>query len=149
MDASTTGNIYGVYDMSGGAYEYVMGVYWNGTKLWSGYSTTNNQHSGFNGCLGSSCSSTLETGVSYPNDNKYYNLYTTEEDYTNSGLQHGMTETSSWYDDREYFVYASYPWVLRGGRCSYSSSAGVFTFSNDNSGNANTYYGSRSIVAIN
>ena len=25
--SSTTGNIYGVYDMSGGAYEYVMGVY--------------------------------------------------------------------------------------------------------------------------
>ena len=26
-DASTTKNIYGIYDMSGGAYEYVMGVY--------------------------------------------------------------------------------------------------------------------------
>ena len=26
-DASTTGTIYGIYDMSGGAYEYVMGVY--------------------------------------------------------------------------------------------------------------------------
>ena len=26
-DASTTGTIYGIYDMSGGAYEFVMGVY--------------------------------------------------------------------------------------------------------------------------
>ena len=25
--SSTTGNVYGIYDMSGGAYEYVMGVY--------------------------------------------------------------------------------------------------------------------------
>ena len=32
MDASTTGNIYGVYDMSGGAYEYVMGNYNNTIK---------------------------------------------------------------------------------------------------------------------
>ena len=29
--ASTTGNIYGVYDMSGGSWEYVMGIYNNGT----------------------------------------------------------------------------------------------------------------------
>ena len=28
-DASTTGTIYGIYDMSGGRYEYVMGVYNN------------------------------------------------------------------------------------------------------------------------
>ena len=49
-DASTTGNIYGIYDMSGGAYECVMGVY---------YKTIGN--SGFN---------------SLP-DEKYYNNYTT------------------------------------------------------------------------
>ena len=49
-DASTTGTIYGIYDMSGGAYECVMGVY---------YKTIGN--SGFN---------------SLP-DEKYYNNYTT------------------------------------------------------------------------
>ena len=35
-DASTTGTIYGIYDMSGGAYEYVMGVY-NNAKSSSGF----------------------------------------------------------------------------------------------------------------
>ena len=49
-DASTTGTVYGIYDMSGGAYECVMGVY---------YKTIGN--SGFN---------------SLP-DEKYYNNYTT------------------------------------------------------------------------
>ena len=37
-DASTTGTIYGIYDMSGGAYEYVMGVY-NKTIDESGFSS--------------------------------------------------------------------------------------------------------------
>ena len=53
-DASTTGTIYGIYDMSGGAYEYVMGVYNNaksssgfnslpGTKYYNNYITTEYQ----------------------------------------------------------------------------------------------------------
>ena len=37
-NASTTGTIYGIYDMSGGAYEYVMGVY-NKTISSSGFSS--------------------------------------------------------------------------------------------------------------
>ena len=48
-NASTTGNIYGIYDMSGGAYEYVMGVYTN--------------------TIG-------ESGFSSLPDTKYYNNYT-------------------------------------------------------------------------
>ena len=53
-DASTTNNIYGIYDMSGGRYEYVMGVYNNaksssgfnslpGTKYYNNYITTEYQ----------------------------------------------------------------------------------------------------------
>ena len=38
MGASTTGNIYGIYDMSGGAWEYVMGVY-NKKISYSGFSS--------------------------------------------------------------------------------------------------------------
>ena len=41
-DASTTGTIYGIYDMSGGAYEYVMGVY-NNAKSSSGFSSLPNE----------------------------------------------------------------------------------------------------------
>ena len=47
--ASTTGNIYGVYDMSGGAWEYTMAnmVYKDGTTPMSGYSS--NWNSGYTG----------------------------------------------------------------------------------------------------
>ena len=57
-DASTTGTIYGIYDMSGGTYEYVMGVY-NKAIRSSGFS-------------------------SLP-DSKYYNNYT-ESSYTGHAL---------------------------------------------------------------
>ena len=38
-DASTTGTIYGIYDMSGGTTEYVMGVYNNTKGSYSGFSS--------------------------------------------------------------------------------------------------------------
>ncbi|HJJ08379.1 MAG TPA: hypothetical protein OIM65_03615 [Bacilli bacterium] len=41
-DASTTGTIYGIYDMSGGAWEYVMGVY-NKTISSSGFASLPNE----------------------------------------------------------------------------------------------------------
>ena len=56
--ASTTNNIYGIYDMSGGAYEYVMGAYTN--------------------TIG-------ESGFSSLPDTKYYNNYT-ETSYTGHAL---------------------------------------------------------------
>ena len=57
-DASTTGTIYGIYDMSGGSWEYVMGVYTN--------------------TIG-------ESGFSSLPDTKYYNNYT-ETSYTGHAL---------------------------------------------------------------
>ena len=52
QSASTTGNVSGVYDMSGGAWEYMMGnmVYSNGQPM-SGESTENNYNSAFAGLL--------------------------------------------------------------------------------------------------
>ena len=128
-DASTTGNIYGIYDMSGGSLEYVMGVYTDGTQNWSGYNSTYN--SGFTGCLGSSCSS--YTGVAYP-ESKYYNSYTNTGTYSSpvtnytNDMQHALTETPGWYSDIARFVSSSSPWFMRGGYYYDSSSAGVFFF---------------------
>ncbi len=66
--ASTTGNITGIYDMSGGSWEYVMGVMMdqNGTPL-SGRNASFN--TGFIGGYGEGGSFT--TGLSFP-DSKYY-----------------------------------------------------------------------------
>ena len=116
-DASTTKNIYGIYDMSGGAWEYVMGVLVdpNG-KPRSGYKVGSN--SGFTGMLNDG---TTYTGIAFP-DSKYYNLYTGSS-YTG----HALTETAGWYSAYADFVKASYPWFMRGGYFN-STYAGVFNF---------------------
>ena len=111
MSASATGNIYGIYDMSGGAFEYTMGVY-NKTIASSGFTT-----------------STLP-------DEKYYNNYTAT---TYQG--HALTETSSWYNDNLSNFSSSYSWLHRGGYYSNTTSAGlfsVFTYSGGSDSNVST-----------
>ena len=137
--ASTTGNITGIYDMSGGAIEYVMGVFANSDgQLWSGYSTSAN--SGFTGLLGSS--GTSYTGTAFP-ESKYYDVYKASSGTTISFLTacnggvcygHALFETSSWYNDIDGFVYARYPWFERGGN--NGSYAGAFG-KNTSHGDAN------------
>ncbi len=135
--ASTTGNITGIYDMSGGAYEYVMGVLEydeQGVEDNAGKIATGS--SGFKG-LSSSGGATGSYGL--PNE-KYYNKYKSAnptsstwssakpESACNRGVcyGHALSETSSWYSDYAGFVNRSYPWFLRGGYYSYTTSAGVF-----------------------
>ena len=144
-DASTTGNIYGIYDMSGGTWKYVMGVYTDGTQNWSGYDSTSN--SGFTGMLNDG---TTYSGVAYP-ESKYYNSYTNTGDnaspvtnYTND-MQHALIETKNWYSDHANFVNSHDPWFLRGGGYYISSGAGVFHF-NDTSGYASGYRGVRLVI---
>ena len=110
VGASTTGTIYGVYDMSGGAWEYVMANYNNMAA-----------NSGFSEPL------TL--------DSKYYNLYTTGDPSTACNGEeckgHGLSETSGWYSDYHNMVNETYPWLVRGGGCNAGANyAGVFYFVN-------------------
>ena len=103
--ASTTGNITGVYDMSGGSDEFVMGNYSN-TIASSGF-------------------------IEMP-ESKYYDLYTTEDASTacESGICYGqaLSETSGWYADIAAFVSSSSPWMGRSGTYGYETYAGVFNF---------------------
>ena len=112
VNASTTGNIYGIYDMSGGANEYVMGNY-NDTISDSGFS-------------------------SMP-EAKYYDKYTgtdSNSDFTKYHLGDATKETvraksgrrNAWYGDDSYSVYSSVPWVSRGDKYDYGTDAGVFNF---------------------
>ena len=116
--ASTTGNITGIYDMAGGADEYVMGYYSGASTTWG--ATSNHNYAGFS---------------STP-DSKYYDNYTTTSVLTacNSGVcyGHGLSEVSKWYGDYAYFVSASHPWFSRGGHALGGTSAGAFLFSSDN-----------------
>ena len=133
---STTGNVYGVYDMSGGAGEYVMG---------------NMVDSSGEFYISSS-------GFSSAPDAKYYDSYTYNTDWSirsrgklgdatreiqafSGGYQDG------WYDDYTMFVYSDASWLIRGG--SYDNNhdgAGVFHF-NSAGGRSSSSYSTRAIIA--
>lgn len=97
--ASTTGNVYGIYDMAGIG-EWVMGVMKNedGGIFYSNYS-------GFND------SNMVES--------KYYDLYeygTSDSDFTRRKLGDATAETRNWYNTNNYYVGATknQSWFLRG-----------------------------------
>jgi len=144
---STTGNITGVFDMSGGAYEYVMGVLAdsNGNPR-SGYDSSYN--SGYNGLLYDDTSYT--SGISFPAA-KYYDLYTGTGplDSCNGGIcyGHALSETANWYEDYANFVDSDYPWFSRGGYYNVGADAGAF-HSSSYIGSANNYYSWRSVLVV-
>ena len=128
VEASTTGNITGIYDMSGGSWERVAAYVNNGHENLTIYG----------GEL------TLETTA-----NKYRNIYSStvsdgtgaqEADYAlaipdNGHYGDAIYETSSsyssmnsWYGDYSSFPHADTPFFGRGGRCSNPALAGVFYF---------------------
>ncbi len=118
VNASTTGNIYGIYDMSGGAYEYVMGNY---------KKTVSNSEIDFNSI-----------------ESKYYDLYTgTSISYGKLG--DATKETQGWNSDSAYFVFSIIPWFARGGYRSDGADAGVFYF-RDYLGVANSSYSFRVVL---
>ena len=150
---STTGNILGIFDMSGGANEYVMSVFANSDgELWSGASTTRN--SGFTGLVGTS--GDLYTGINFP-DNKYYDIYKSSSGTSISILTacngnicygHSLSETYNWYKDNISFICAEYPWLPRSGYADRDAGAGIFS-TNFIDGGTYSYVGFRSVIASN
>ena len=129
--ASTTGNIYGIYDISGGAWEFVMGVMAN------------------NGLKNTIIDSEINSNL----DEKYYDLYTydtSNDTYTRGKLGDATYEilkssTVGWYADWTSFLNGIYSIMHRGGYFDNTTFAGPFYY-NRNNGTANASYGSRSIL---
>ena len=129
--ASTTGNIYGVYDMSGGAEEYVMGNIVN------------------------------ESGEFYPSASgmekyspaqKYYDVYTynTSNTFFRSGKLGDATKEilaigGGLYGDRASFPYSAGSWFIRGGYSDGGSYSGIFSFA-ENDGSGYHTYSSRLVI---
>ena len=99
---STSGNITGVYDMSGGAWEYVMGNY--------------NKTAGSSGLTVSGIPA------------EHIDIYSGTS-VAASHLGDALGETAGWYSDYADFVFSSPPWFKRGGYYNDGGSAGVFNFS--------------------
>ncbi len=151
--ASTTGNISGIYDMSGGNWEYVMGVIKDasGNPI-SGRNSKYN--SGFNGTYGCpTCDSdtsgltSLTTGINFPTDTRYYDIYAANSTelgddtwykYENGRLGDATKEIAVsksnassgyrglWYNDYAYFSTSISPMLLRGGNFHDGSGTGIF-----------------------
>ena len=133
--ASTTGNKTGIYDMSGGAWEYVAGYTTNAstvggssgitslysnfftdstyTKYWDKYTATSNTNYNYR-LLGDA------TGEMGP--------FGSEKD-----LDNNSRNKSSWYGDWALFVNSSDAWFRRGGDWIFGSVSGIFAF-NHNTG---------------
>ena len=110
--ASTTGSIYGIYDMSGGSYEFVMLNYAPEGKRYSGPNAT--YHSGYTGLLSDGSS---VTGKAWLED-KYYNFYTSgDSSIACDGkvcTSWALSETQNWYSDG-LILGTEYPWNVNGG----------------------------------
>lgn len=129
---STTLNRYGIYDTSGGAWEYVMG-----NMTTSATTATSNYF--YNSSAGFSAA---------PED-KYIDYYTNSSsevthargkigDATKETLNTFGSNNGGWYGDYAYFPNSSYAWFVRGGQ--YANGAtltGVFAFDR-NTGEAYT-----------
>ncbi len=127
--ASTTGNITGIYDMSGGAWEYV-----------AGYMPSPNDYSGF-------------TESELTTYSKYLDLYPINSDisYNNRILGDATGEMGpfynnrNWYKDHSLFIISIYPWFHRGGLYARGIIAGQFNFNRD-TGDISNSNGSRLVL---
>ena len=146
--ASTTGNRSGVYDMSGGSWEYTMG-YTTGSSIGIGGS------SGITNLYSNFFSNSTYT--------KYWDKYisTSSKNYSSRILGDATGEMgpfgyemdmdnhsrskSSWYKDYADNVYSDIPWFIRSGNWSHGISAGIFAF-NYHTGAAATFLSYRIVL---
>lgn len=104
--ASTTNNVYGIYDMAGGSWEYVMGS----------YTAMDDQ----------SATKSVDNAVNPPYVNLYLNLTSdTSCTWATCGGA-ALYETAGWGSDSRFFVDANSPWFIRGGGAYSGTDAGVF-----------------------
>ena len=123
VNASTTGNQYGIYDMSGGAWEYVMGVQkdanGNVEVAYSGFSVSNFPNSKYYDLYDYQA----ESGVGY---SRYHLGDATKEILKNNLLVDG---SYAWWNDLASCIYKDNSFVGRSGHASVAENAGIFRFS--------------------
>ena len=142
--ASSTGNIYGIYDISGGSNEYVMGVMVSSDGKFNVASTGN-------------------WNASLMPLNKYYNSYsydvssnnTKYSTFTRGNLGDATIEVlasssnrKSWYDDLASFVASDRPWITRGSYYNDLVAPGAFYY-HTGPGSHNDSVSTRSCLIVN
>ena len=119
--ASTTGNVYGVYDMSGGAYEYTAAY-------------VNNGNSNYGSSLVSGATYTKDVYTKGSADDRPTNYAAAASKYGDAVYETSLSSNgtpnwnTSWYSDCSNFPYSTVPFFIRGGSHVNTSSAGLFSF---------------------
>ena len=140
--ASTTGNIFGVYDMSGGADEFVMGNISSASGSYTFYPSSSGFASGWYTTSTAKYVTTYANGSSY-RDQTAYNRGRLGDATGEVVLSTGGA--SGWYSDYAVFPSSNVSWFIRGGCFDSGTSAGVFSFYRDGGGSD---YGSSSRAAL-
>ena len=140
VKASTTGNVYGIYDMSGGAMEYVA-TYVNNEHNYLqtyGASLVNSSSGHLKQVYSKGSSDSNETNYE-ANKGRYGDAV-----YETSTIGSGAT---SWYGDFSRLPSEGSPFFCRGSFCSNGLNAGGFSF-DDNTGNSREICGFRPVLAL-
>ena len=129
--ASTTGNITGIYDMSGGAWEYMASLRsetYGSSKFDAASLKTYNfkYYDTYDGSSAATIYSKRILGDATGEMGPFYYY----QDADNKNRPH-----NSWYADSSYFVESSYPWFYRGGGYNGGAIAGQFYFDCNHGGN--------------
>ncbi len=119
VSQSTTGNIYGIYDMNGGSFEYVSAYFVNGRNLESYGSSLVTSNNIYN--------KEAYQGTGYTNSENYNAISSI---YGNAVYETSSTsnENNSWYGDTSHCPYPDNPFFIRGGNYGDSTNAGIFSF---------------------
>ena len=145
---STTRNIYGIYDMSGGAWEYVAGYLSEIEVPESDLNTTETQIKNFNDVVADwekNKYAGTRDDVDYEGTNgRILNYRDNSEKYgdaiwettSNDG---GNEANLAWNSDYDSFLSITRPFLVRGGSCSGNVEAGVFSYHFGYGGNSYNY----------
>lgn len=134
LKASSTGNITGIYDLSGGAFEYVAAYLDNSYVKASGTTgaaTTNNRYTYVQTLVDSSNNKTKDIYAVSESGDTYSNNYTENQSKYGDAIwetSKSGTGYTSWNYDYSYFPYTYNPAIKRGGSYGSSSYAGLFYF---------------------
>ena len=122
VGASTTGNIYGIYDMSGGLWDRAMG---NMAADGGGF------YAGGSGTWSAGLYPTLKYYDRYSYGATYNDVTAYKRgklgDATKEILKKSGSDNNGWYSDYSWFPSSGNPWFYRGGHASDGSDAGVFS----------------------
>ena len=137
---STTGNVWGVYDMSGGAEEYVAAYINNGHSALTNF--------GLSLLNGDSKTKNMYSKASTDNNANNYNqnrLVYGDAIYETSA--NGVSSNGSWYGDDSHFIYGEGPFLGRG-RGGYNDDfAGIFSFGSYTGGDG-SYLSFRPVLIV-